>query len=60
VLLPPGVPAPPPVIDESTIPVGADCEYFSAREGWFHFTDATYRLCFVDGELVEKAHLEDE
>jgi signal transduction histidine kinase len=58
-LLPNGVPAPPPIVDEVPAPAGADCEYFSAREGWLHFTDATYRLCFIGGELVEKALLED-
>ncbi|MFD4422604.1 sensor histidine kinase [Agromyces sp. NPDC058484] len=59
-LLPPGVPEPPPIVDEPPAPDGADCEYFSAKEGWLHFTDATYRLCFADGALVEKRLLEDE
>ncbi len=56
-VLPAGVPSPPPVVDEPAAPAGAECEYFAARDGWLHFTEATYRLCFADGELVEKLEL---
>ncbi|WP_139418177.1 sensor histidine kinase [Agromyces laixinhei] len=59
-LLPPGVPSPPPIVDEAPAPDGADCAYFSAKQGWLHFTDATYRLCFADGALVAKDLLEVE
>ncbi|MGX9346440.1 sensor histidine kinase [Microbacterium sp. KNMS] len=56
--LPAGIPAPPPiVVEEDAPPSGARCEYFAARDGWLHFTDAVYRLCFEDGVLVEKTLL---
>ncbi|WP_309126909.1 histidine kinase [Microbacterium sp.] len=57
-VLPGGIPRPAPVVDEPALPTGAQCEYFAARDGWLHFTDATYRLCFRDGVLVQKLHLE--
>lgn len=57
-MLPAGMPRPAPVVDEPHVPDGAECEYFAAREGWLHFTDATYRLCFRDGVLVQKLRLE--
>jgi signal transduction histidine kinase len=56
--LPAGTPAPVPVISEPPVPDGAECDYFAARDGWLHFTDATYRLCFERGVLVEKTLLE--
>lgn len=57
-VLPAGIPSPAPVVVAPPIPDGTDCEYFAARDGWLHFTDATYRLCFADGVLVEKLLLE--
>ncbi|WP_350348205.1 histidine kinase [Agromyces sp. G08B096] len=56
-VLPAGLPAPAPVVAEPSAPDGADCEYYAARDGWLHFTDATYRLCFREGVLVEKTAL---
>lgn len=56
-LLPAGTPGPVPIVAEPPVPDGAGCEYFAAREGWLHFTDATYRLCFEQGVLVEKTVL---
>lgn len=56
-LLPGGTPGPVPITAEPPVPEGADCEYFAARDGWLHFTDATYRLCFRDDVLVEKTLL---
>lgn len=56
-VLPDGIPGPTPLVVEPPAPEGARCEYFAARDGWLHFTDATYRLCFTDGVLVEKLHL---
>lgn len=53
-VLPGGTPGPVPVVAEPPTPSGAQCEYFAARDGWLHFTDATYRLCFMRGVLVEK------
>ncbi|RKN66804.1 hypothetical protein D7252_03815 [Microbacterium sp. CGR2] len=53
-VLPGGTPRPVPVVTEPPAPDGAQCEYFAARDGWLHFTDATYRLCFIHGVLVEK------
>lgn len=53
-LLPAGTPGPVPIVAEPPVPEGAECEYFAARDGWLHFTDATYRLCFDDGVLTEK------
>jgi signal transduction histidine kinase len=53
-LLPAGIPGPVPIVGEPPLPDGAECEYFAARDGWLHFTDATYRLCFEQGVLVEK------
>ncbi|MCP2638401.1 histidine kinase [Microbacterium sp. HD4P20] len=55
--LPSGIPGPVPVVFEPTRPDGSQCEYFAARDGWLHFTDATYRLCFDQGVLVEKTLL---
>lgn len=57
-VLPAGIPQPVPIISEPRVPAGAECEYFAARDAWLHFTDATYRLCFEDGVLVEKLLLE--
>ncbi|MFK4805415.1 sensor histidine kinase [Microbacterium sp. ZW CA_36] len=57
-LLPAGIPGPVPIVAEPPMPDGAECEYFAARDGWLHFTDATYRLCFDQGVLVEKTLLE--
>ena len=57
-LLPGGTPGPVPIVAEPPPPDGAECEYFAARDGWLHFTDATYRLCFDQGVLVEKTLLE--
>ena len=57
-VLPAGIPRPAPVVDEPAPPEDTRCEYFAARDGWLHFTDATYRLCFRDGVLVEKLLLE--
>ena len=57
-VLPAGVPGPVPIVAEPPAPGGADCEYFAARDGWLHFTDATYRLCFERGVLIEKTLLE--
>lgn len=59
-LLPGGTPGPVPIVSEPPTPDGAECEYFAARDGWLHFTDATYRLCFDEGVLVEKRLLEAE
>jgi hypothetical protein len=56
-LLPGGTPGPVPIVFEPSRPDGAECEYFAARDGWLHFTDATYRLCFDEGVLVEKSLL---
>lgn len=56
-LLPAGTPGPVPMVAEPPAPDGAECEYFAARDGWLHFTDATYRLCFEQGVLVEKMRL---
>lgn len=56
-LLPAGIPEPPPVVVEPSVPEGADCEYFAARDGWLEFTATTYRLCFDRGVLVEKLEL---
>ncbi len=53
-VLPGGMPGPTPIVVEPPVPGGAHCEYFAARDGWLHFTDATYRLCFTEGVLVEK------
>lgn len=53
-LLPAGTPGPVPIVSEPPAPEGAECEYFAARDGWLHFTDATYRLCFEQGVLTEK------
>jgi signal transduction histidine kinase len=53
-VLPAGTPGPVPVVAEPPVPDRAECEYFAARDGWLHFTDATYRLCFAEGVLVEK------
>jgi hypothetical protein len=47
-----------PIVAEPPPPDGTDCDYFAARDGWLHFTDATYRLCFDQGVLVEKTLLE--
>jgi len=58
-LLPAGISRPAPTVDEPAAPLGADCDYYEARDGWLHFTDAAYRLCFRDGVLVEKLRLED-
>jgi signal transduction histidine kinase len=57
-VLPAGIPRPAPIVNEPPLPAGATCEYFAARDGWLHFTDATYRLCFEGGVLVEKTLLE--
>ena len=57
-LLPAGTPGPVPIVAEPASPDGSECEYFAARDGWLHFTDATYRLCFDQGVLVEKTLLE--
>lgn len=57
-LLPAGTPGPVPIVAEPPVPEGAECEYFAARDGWLHFTDSTYRLCFERGVLVEKTLLE--
>lgn len=57
-LLPAGIPRPAPIVHEPPVPAGAVCEYFAARDGWLHFTDATYRLCFEGDALVEKILLE--
>ena len=57
-LLPAGTPGPVPIVAEPPSPDGSECEYFAARDGWLHFTDATYRLCFDQGVLVEKTLLE--
>ncbi len=57
-MLPGGMPRPAPIVDEPGVPAGAECEYFAARDGWLHFTDATYRLCFRDGVLAQKLLLE--
>ncbi|MEV5070864.1 hypothetical protein MRBLMI12_002480 [Microbacterium sp. LMI12-1-1.1] len=57
-LLPAGIPGPVPIVAEPPMPDGAECEYFAARDGWLHFTDATYRLCFDQRVLVEKTLLE--
>jgi signal transduction histidine kinase len=57
-LLPGGTPGPVPIVAEPPPPDGTECEYFAARDGWLHFTDATYRLCFDQGVLVEKTLLE--
>ena len=57
-LLPAGTPGPVPIIAEPSSPEGSECAYFAARDGWLHFTDATYRLCFDQGVLVEKTLLE--
>lgn len=57
-VLPAGVPKPVPVVTEPPAPEGAECDYFAARDSWLHFTDATYRLCFDEGVLVEKTLLE--
>ncbi|MFD5214389.1 sensor histidine kinase [Microbacterium sp. NPDC058345] len=57
-MLPAGIPRPAPIVDEPAVPADAECEYFAARDGWLHFTDATYRLCFRDGVLVQKLLLE--
>lgn len=56
-LLPAGTPGPVPIVSEPPAPQGTECEYFAAREGWLHFTDASYRLCFEGGVLVEKTVL---
>jgi signal transduction histidine kinase len=56
-LLPGGTPGPVPITTEPPVPEGADCDYFAARDGWLHFTDASYRLCFRDDVLVEKTLL---
>lgn len=56
-VLPGGTPGPVPIVSEPPVPDGAECEYFAARESWLHFTDATYRLCFEQGVLVEKTLL---
>lgn len=57
-VLPAGIPRPAPIVDEPPLPAGAECEYFAARDGWLHFTDATYRLCFREDVLVQKLLLE--
>ncbi|MRG58351.1 hypothetical protein GE115_00455 [Agromyces sp. CFH 90414] len=56
-LLPAGTPGPVPIVSEPPAPDGAECDYFAARDGWLHFTDATYRLCFDRDVLVEKSLL---
>lgn len=56
-VLPAGTPGPVPIVIEPPPPSGTDCDYFAARDGWLHFTDATYRLCFDRGVLVEKTLL---
>lgn len=56
-LLPAGTPGPVPIVLEPPAPDGSECEYFAARDGWLHFTDATYRLCFDEGVLVDKTLL---
>uniref|UniRef100_UPI00197B7934 hypothetical protein n=1 Tax=Microbacterium sp. CPCC 204701 TaxID=2493084 RepID=UPI00197B7934 len=56
-LLPGGTPGPVPIVSEPQVPEGAECDYFTARDGWLHFTDASYRLCFEQGVLIEKTLL---
>lgn len=53
-VLPGGIRGSVPITTEPPAPDGAQCEYFAARDGWLHFTNATYRLCFTQGVLVEK------
>lgn len=57
-VLPAGIPEPMPMVAEPPIPEGAECEYFATHDSWLRFTNASYRLCFEQGLIVEKTMMD--
>ncbi|WP_205669164.1 sensor histidine kinase [Amycolatopsis suaedae] len=39
-------------------PPGAVCEYYGTGAGLFEFSEFSYRLCFLDGRLVSRDHID--
>ncbi|SEP47857.1 sensor histidine kinase [Amycolatopsis saalfeldensis] len=49
-----------PLDGEPPVPPGANCEYYGTGRSWTNSDYAVYRLCFVDGRLVEKDYYSED